>query len=47
VRNLNIAVESFPGVLIARQFGFTQAEFFEIEDDGDRAVPEVSFGGET
>jgi LemA protein len=43
VRNLNIAVETFPGVLIARQFGFTQAEFFEIEDDDDRAVPEVSF----
>ncbi len=44
VRNNNIAVESFPGVLVARQFGFVQAEFFEIEDDGDRAVPEVSFG---
>ena len=44
VRNNNIAVESFPGVLVARRFGFVQAEFFEIEDGGDRAVPEVSFG---
>ena len=47
VRNLNIATESFPGVLIARQFGFTQAEFFEIEDAGDRAVPEVGFGDDS
>ncbi len=42
-RNLNVAVESFPSVLIANRFGFTRAEFFEIEDAGDRAVPKVSF----
>lgn len=44
VRNLNIAVESFPSNLIANGFGFIQAEFFEIEDEADRAVPKVSFG---
>jgi LemA protein len=44
VRNLNVAVESFPSNLVARQFGFSQAEFFEIEDPAERAVPKVSFG---
>lgn len=43
-RNLNIAVESFPSVLIANQFNFSKVEYFEIEDAGDRAVPKVSFG---
>ena len=42
-RNLNIAVESFPSNLIASRFGFDKAEFFEIEDKADRAVPKVSF----
>lgn len=42
-RNLNVAVESFPSNLVARQFGFEQAEFFEIEDEADRKVPRVSF----
>jgi LemA protein len=43
VRNLNIAVQSFPGNLIAGWFGFQTAEFFEIEDAADRAVPKVGF----
>jgi LemA protein len=43
VRNLNIRVESFPSNLVAGMFGFTQAEFFEIQDPADRAVPEVKF----
>lgn len=30
-RDLNIAVESFPSNLIASRFGFTKAEFFELE----------------
>ncbi len=42
-RNLNIACESFPSVIVARMFAFSQAEFFEIENAEDRAVPEVSF----
>ena len=42
-RNLNIACESFPSVIVARMFAFSRAEFFEIEDAEDRAVPEVSF----
>jgi len=43
VRNLNIAIESFPGNLVAGWFAFQTAEFFEIEDPGDRAVPKVGF----
>ena len=42
VRNLNTAIQKFPAVLIARQFGFNEAPFFEAED-GEKAVPKVSF----
>jgi len=42
-RNLNIAVESFPSVLIANQFNFSKVEYFEIEEATDRATPKVSF----
>lgn len=44
VRNLNVAVESFPSVLIANSFGFSKAEYFELENEADRAVPSVKFG---
>ena len=40
VRNLNIAVESFPSLIIARLGGFKTAEFFAAEDD-DRVVPRL------
>lgn len=43
VRNLNVAIEQFPSNLIAKWFGFRQAEFFELEDPAERAVPEVKF----
>ena len=43
VRNLNVLIESFPSNLIANWFKFIKAEFFEIEDDADRAVPKVEF----
>lgn len=42
VRNLNIAVESFPSNLIASRFGFSKAEFFELESTGERTVPKVT-----
>jgi LemA protein len=44
VRDLNTKVQTIPSALIARSFGFVQKEFFEIED-GERAVPDVDFGG--
>jgi LemA protein len=43
VRNLNIAIESFPSSLIAERFRFEKADFFEIEDPAEREVPEVKF----
>ncbi|KMY66901.1 membrane protein [Desulfocarbo indianensis] len=43
VRDLNIAVESFPSNLVAGAFSFKQAEFFELDDPGERAVPKVGF----
>ena len=42
-RNLNVLIESFPSNLIANWFKFLKAEFFEIDEDGDRAVPKVEF----
>lgn len=42
-RNLNIKVESFPSNLVAAMFKFTRADFFEIEQEADRAVPKVNF----
>ena len=42
-RDYNIKVESFPSSIIAGSFHFSQAQYFEIEDQSLRAVPEVSF----
>ena len=42
-RELNVKVESFPSNFIANTFNFIQADYFELEDPGDRAVPQVSF----
>ena len=44
VRNLNVMVESFPSNLVANYFQFRKAEYFELEDERDRAVPQVEFG---
>ena len=43
VRNLNTTVESFPSNLIANNFKFEKAEYFELESPADRAVPTVKF----
>jgi len=44
VRNLNVAVESFPSNLVANMFSFVKKEYFELENEADRAVPNVKFG---
>lgn len=41
VREYNIAIASFPAVLMAGPLSFTEREFFEIEQS-DRALPSVS-----
>ncbi|MFD2648710.1 LemA family protein [Devosia albogilva] len=43
VRNLNVMVESVPSNFIAGPFGFQKAEYFELENPADRAVPSVKF----
>lgn len=43
VRNLNILVESFPSNIVAGFFNFTKAQYFELEAEADRAVPQVEF----
>ncbi len=43
VRNLNTAIELFPNSVVANMFHFEQADFFEIDDEKDREVPEVNF----
>ncbi|MFT5800483.1 MAG: LemA protein, partial [Nonlabens sp.] len=43
VRENNIMVESFPSNFIANSFSFYAREYFEIEDAGERSMPEVKF----
>ena len=42
-RNLNTSVESFPQNVLASMFKFEKAEYFELENEADRAVPSVKF----
>lgn len=42
-RELNTAVESFPSVIVANMFKFDKSEYFELENEADRAVPTVKF----
>ena len=39
----NNKIEMFPSNVVANMFNFTQSEFFEIEDQAEKAVPKVSF----
>lgn len=43
VNRLNTAVQSFPDNIIANMFRFEKREFFELEDEGQKAVPKVKF----
>jgi LemA protein len=43
VLSFNNACQSFPGNLLANNFGFKTAEYLEIEQAEKRAVPKVSF----
>ena len=43
VRDLNTRIQTVPSSVIAGMFDFRPREFFEIEDAGDRAVPQVRF----
>lgn len=43
VRDLNTKIESFPGNVIANAFKFQKQEFFEIENEAEKAPVEVKF----
>ena len=41
-RDYNIAIATFPAVLIARRFGYEKADYFEAAEE-ERAAPKVAF----
>jgi LemA protein len=43
VRDLNIKVQSFPSRFFVGLANVSKRDFFELEDESDRAVPQVSF----
>ncbi|MFO8027403.1 MAG: LemA family protein [Opitutales bacterium] len=43
VMRYNTEREQFPAVIFAGMFNFGPAEFFEIEDEAEKAAPKVSF----
>jgi len=43
VMTFNTRTQSFPTNLMAGMFGFKERDFFELEDQAERAVPEVKF----
>jgi LemA protein len=45
VRNLNISIQSFPEIILARALGFKEEPFFELGDRGEAAAPQVAFQG--
>ena len=45
VRNLNISIQSFPDVIVARSLGFREEPFFELESRAEAAAPQVGFPG--
>ncbi len=44
VRDLNIKVDTVPSKWFAGLANVTKRDFFELDDESDRAVPQVSFG---
>lgn len=42
-RDLNNRVQQFPGNLMAGAFGFGKVEYFELEGQAEKAVPQVRF----
>lgn len=44
VRELNTLVETFPANVVAGLFGVGKRSYFEIANDADRAVPQVTTG---
>lgn len=44
VRDYNTMIEQVPSNIVANAFRFQAEEFFELDDEAERAVPKVEFG---
>jgi LemA protein len=44
VRDLNTKIQSFPNVMFARPFGFTEEEYYADADASIQSAPKVTFG---
>ncbi len=42
-REFNTATQTFPSNIIAKNFGFTPVEFFELDDEAAKQAPKVQF----
>ncbi len=43
VRQKNIVIDSFPSNIIARMSNFEKSVFFELENEGEKSVPQIKF----
>jgi len=43
VRDMNSAMQVFPGNIVSQLFGFKQKDFFELDEPADRETPQVKF----
>ncbi|MFZ5516836.1 MAG: LemA family protein [Candidatus Zhuqueibacterota bacterium] len=43
VRDFNILIETFPQKLVAQRFQFKQENFFQLDNESERAAPKVQF----
>ncbi len=44
-RNLNIGIQSFPEILVARTLGFREEPYFELDSRAEAEVPQIAFPG--
>jgi LemA protein len=44
-RNLNISIQSFPDVLVARALGFSEVPYFELDNRAQGEAPQIAFPG--
>ncbi len=44
-RNLNISIQSFPDVLVARTLGFNEVPYFELDNRAQGEAPQIAFPG--
>ena len=43
VRQKNIAIDTFPSNMVANMFSFEKSVFFELDNEAEKAVPQIKF----